>query len=151
MDMNLFSIIWICSFCFGGVIFITYGIYLKYKANVLVTKCTRSCNGVLNEVIEILRRYRDEDGYYRKKIFYFPVYEFEVNGEKYKIRDTTGNFCSENFEIGKIVEIKYNPKNPNECYKLGDVFSKVWLVFLIVGIICIVEGIGIGFLIKVIF
>ena len=60
----------------------------------------------------------------KKKLFYFPIYEFEVNGEKYKIRDTTGHTNQNNFEIGSIVEIKYNPENPEECYKEGDFFSK---------------------------
>lgn len=151
MDMNLFSIIWMCAVCLGGAMCITLSIYLRHKANNLIIKCTSTCKGVLNEICEQLREYRDEYGHNRKKIYYFPIYEFEANGKKYKIRDTTGNFSQENFKIGKIIEIKYNPENPEECYKEGDVFSKVWLVFLIVGIICIIEGIGIGFLIKVIF
>ena len=103
------------------------------------------------EIYEKLREYRDEDNHNRKKIYYFPIYEFEISGKKYKIRDTTGNISQENLEIGKVVEIKYNPENPEECYKKGDAFSKVWLVFLIVGIICIIEGLGVGLLIKVIF
>lgn len=152
MDMNLFSIIWICAFCLGGAMCITLSMYLKRKANNLIVKCTSTCKGVLNEICEKLREYRDEDGRHnRKKIYYFPIYEFEVNEKKYRIRDTTGNLSLENFKIGEIVEIKYNPENPEECYKEGDSFSKVWLVFLIVGCICIIEGIGIGFLIKIIF
>lgn len=151
MDMNLFSIIWICAFCFIGVMCIILSIWLRHKANNLITKCTSNCKGVLNEICEKLREYQDEDGHYRKKKYYFPIYEFEVNGKKYKIRDTTGNVREKNLKIGEIVEIKYNPENPEECYKEGDAFSKAWLVFLIAGIICIIEGIGIGFLIKVIF
>ena len=151
MDMNLFSIIWICGFCFGGIIFISLSMYLWYKANHLITKCTSNCQGVLTEICEELREYRDEDNHHRKKIYYFPIYEFEISGKKYKIRETTGNISQENLEIGKVVEIKYNPENPEECYKKGDAFSKAWLVFLIVGIICIIEGVGIGLLIKVIF
>lgn len=75
-------------------------------------------------------------------MFYFPVYEFEVNEKKYKTRNTIGNSTPEKFKIGEIVEIKYNPENPNEYYKEGDVFSKAWLVFFIVGILCIVEGVS---------
>lgn len=151
MDMNLFSIIWICAFCLGGIICITLSAYLWHKANYLITKCTSNCKGVLNEIYKELSEYRDKDGHTHKQIYYFPIYEFEVNRKKYKIRDTTGNVSQKNFKIGKIVEIKYNPENPEECYKEGDAFSKVWLAFLIFGIICIIEGIGIGFLIKVIF
>lgn len=151
MNMNIFSIIWICGFCFGGIICITLSIFLKHKSNNLITKCTKNCKGILSEICEKLREYRDEDGHHRKKIYYFPIYEFEVNGKKYKISDTTGNMSQESFQIGDIVEIKYNPENPEECYKEGDVFSKVWLVFLIVGVICIIEGIGIGLLIRFIF
>lgn len=150
MDMNLFSIIWICAFCFGGVMCITLSMYLRHKANILITKCTSKCKGVLKEICENLREYR-EDGYNYEKIYYFPIYEFEVNGKKYKIRDTTGDISQENLKIGKIIEIKYNPNNPEECYKEGDVFSKAWVIFLIAGIICIIEGLGIGFLIKLIF
>lgn len=151
MDTNLFSIILICASCFAGVMCIILSIWLRHKANNLITKCTSNCKGVLNEIGEKLREYRDEDGDERKKTYYFPIYEFEVSGKKYKIRDTTGNVSQENLKIGEIVEIKYNPENPSECYKEGDAFSKVWLVFLVFGIICIIEGIGIGFLIKVAF
>lgn len=151
MDMNLFSLIWICAFCLVGIMCITLSVYLLHKANNLIAKCTSNCTGTLNEICEKLREYRDEDGHNRKKIYYFPIYEFEVNGKKYKIRDTMGNFSPKNLKIGKTVEIKYNPEKPEECYKEGDAFSKIWLVFLIVGIICIVEGIGIGLLIKAIF
>lgn len=149
MDMDLFLINWRCSFCFMGIICIALSAYLKYKANKLMSKCTSSCTGVLNEICEKLKSDRDTDGYTRKRIFYFPIYEFEVNGKKYKIRDTTGNISQENFEIGKNVEIKYNPENPEECYKKGDIFSKIWLVFLIAGILSIIDGLGIGYLIQV--
>ena len=151
MDINVFSIIWICGFCFGGIIFIAISVYLRRKANNLIKKCTSNCKGILNEMSKELRVYRDDDGHKHKKIFYFPIYEFEVNGKKYKIKDTTGYDGQENLKIGKSVEIKYNPENPEECYKEGDAFSKVWVVFLIVGIIGIIEGIGIGYLIKVMF
>ncbi len=85
MDMNLFSIIWMCAFCLGGVMCITLSIYLRHKVNNLIAKCTSTCKGVLNEIFEKLREYRDEDGHERKKIFYFPLYEFEVNEKNIKL------------------------------------------------------------------
>lgn len=127
-----------------------YGIHVRHKANNLLKRCTSNCKGVLNEICEKLVEYRDKDLHKYKRIYYFPIYEFEVNGKRYKISDTTGNISKEDFKIGKIVEIKYNPENPEECYKEGDVFSKLWMVFFMAGIICIIEGLGIGFLIKII-
>lgn len=151
MDINLFSIILDIGIFLLGVMFIILSIYLKDKANRLINNCTASCNGVLIETSEKMRKYRDEDGFTRQEKYYFPIYEFEVDGKKYKVSDTVGNFSHDNIEIGKIVEIKYNPNNPEQCYKKGDIFSKVWLVLLIVGIVCIVEGIGVKILINIIF
>lgn len=151
MDMDLFSIIWICGFCFGGTICIGFGILLKYKLKKLIVKCTSNCKGILSEIYEESKEHRNKNGRYCEKTYYFPIYEFEVNGKKYKIRDTAGNMYKESFHIGDTVEIKYNPENPNECYKEGDVFSKVWIIFLVIGIICVIEGIGIGLLIRFMF
>ena len=151
MDMNVFSIIWICAFCLGGIMSIALSIYLKNKENDLIKRCKNQCSGTLNEFSEELREQQDQDGIYHKKKFYFPIYEFEVHGKKYKVRGTTGNRVQEDFKVGEIVEIKYNDQNPEECYVEGDSFSKVWIIFLVVGIICIIQGIGISLLIRVIF
>lgn len=96
--MNLFSVVWVCFWCFGGTLFVILSIHLRHKAKALITKCTCNCKGILSEVCSELREYSDEDNHNRKKMFYFPVYEFEVNEKKYKTRNTIGNSTQKNLK-----------------------------------------------------
>ena len=154
INMNLFSIIWIFGFCFGGIIFIALAIYLKSKTDSLITKCTSMCNGISNQIGEIIRETHnnlDNGPLYLKEKFYFPIYEFEVQGKKYKTRGTLEYDAQEKIKLGEIVKINYNPENPEECYKEGDPLPKAWLIFLIVGFTIIIVGLLTGFLISKIF
>ena len=68
MDMNLFSIIWICGFCFVGIMCIALAMYIYHKSKRLIEKCTITCKGTLVELEEKMREWRDEDGIsYKKK------------------------------------------------------------------------------------
>ncbi len=77
-------------------------------------------------------------------MYYFPIYEYEFENEKYKIVSTSGIVTKKSIEIGKIVEIKYNPDNPVESYPVGNINSKLWLILAIIGSLIILEGIVIG-------
>lgn len=142
------DITFLIAFSFTGLIFIAISIYLKNKTDYLIRKCKSKTKGILKEVGEVVREHSDDDHYY-KRIHYFPIYEFEVQGKKYQTRGTKEAFSKYYFKIGEIVDINYNQENPEESYKEGDEFSKVWLIFLIVGIICIIQGIAFSLLSKI--
>lgn len=151
MDNDLFSIVFMCSFCLVGVGCLALGFYINIKAKDLIKKCNSKCNGTLIQIGEELNEVKDSDGHYRTRRYFFPIYEFEVQGKKYKIRGTMANSSQEKFEVGEIVEINYNPDNPEESYREGDIFSKVWLIFVIIGIVAIIEGIGVFILVRTLF
>ena len=70
-----------------------------------------------------MREYRDDDGHNHKQIYYFPIYEFVVNGKKYKFRGTTGYFGKENFKIDKRIEKSYLIRI---CIKYGIMKIRGW-------------------------
>ena len=150
--MNMNSVFNIFSYIISiaGILSIAISIFLRKKSTNLIKKCTSSCKGVLTTIVEREKEYSNSSNDYQKIKGYFPVYEFEVNEKKYSISDTTGTTRPEDIKIGTVVKINYNPQNPEECYKKGDYFSKAWLIFLIVGIICIIEAVVVIF-IKVVF
>ncbi len=146
--MNFIIIIAMCVLFIIGLIFIIWAISFKYKSFRLVNKCSESCNGILIKIEEIeiihsvnndsLRRYTTKSD--------VPIYEYEVSGIKYKIKGTNGH----GFNLGDIVKINYNPKNPNECYIDGYSF-KSWIVLLIIGIILLIMSFIFYLMFKLIF
>lgn len=143
--MNLVSIIILCVSCFIGIIFIIWSISFKHKVNHLTKECTNTCKGTLTRINEIEIDHSTSNGKWYTTKSYVPIYEYEVQGEKYQIKGTNGS----GFKIGDIVEINYNPRKPEECYIEGYSFI-FWIILLIIGIIILVMTLGFAFLIKLI-
>lgn len=136
----------IILFIIGGV-FIIWGISFKNKTRHLYNECIGKCNCILIEIkeIEINHQINDKGRHYSTKS-YVPIYEYEVQGNKYKIEGTNGT----GFKIGDVVEINYNPEKPEQSYIEGYSFAS-WRVLQIIGIIILIMAIGLMFIKILIF
>lgn len=75
---------------------------------------------------------------YRKKddktseVVYFPVIEFPASGmEKFRFRGSAGSFNSPGYELGTVVDVLYNPRNPANA-TMGSM-KQLWMGPLIAG------------------
>lgn len=145
--MELILVFTITVLCIIGISFIIWGISFKYSNLHLVSKCTGRCEGVLIKIneIEIPHQVNGDGRWYYSKS-YVPIYEYEVQGNKYKIKGTN----RKEFKIGNVVKINYNPQNPKQSYIEGYSFT-AWKTLLIIGILILVMSIGFIILIKLIF
>jgi len=146
-NMWLISMFITIFLCIIGILFIVWSISFKYSCIRLVNKCTNSCEGILVKINEIKMWHQiNNDGRWYYTISYVPIYEYEVQGNKYKIKGSNG----EGFKIGEVVKINYNPQKPKQSYIDGYSF-KSWKVLLIIGIAILIMSFGFILLIKLIF
>ena len=85
------------------------------------------------------RTERDDDGFERD--LYTPVFEYEVNGVKYRGESNTESSSKET--IGKEIHIKYNPADPKDYIltsegNFGSMYFLFGLVFVVAGIVVVV-------------
>lgn len=57
--------------------------------------------------------------YERLETVYYPVFSYEVGGQLYEMKYTSGN-SEPAYEIGQTVEIRYNPDDPTSIVVSGD-------------------------------
>lgn len=63
--------------------------------------------------------------------YYFPVYEFEVDGEQFFVTSEEYSFNSGAFKLGTAGKVKYNPSNPKQAVvnrKLGLTNGFIYLI-----------------------
>ena len=116
-----------------GMFFGIIGVILLIKEILKRKKCTVSTKGV---VVDISREVsNDSDG--NRSITLYPIFEYNVSGEKYVQKSKNGsNFCK--YHIGQEVEILYNPDKPENYYVKNSFGSIIIGVgFIILGIIFI--------------
>ena len=64
--------------------------------------------------IEIPHQVNGDGRWYYSKS-YVPIYEYEVQGNKYKIKGIN----RKEFKIGNVIKINYNPQKPKQSYIEG--------------------------------
>ena len=67
----------------------------------------------------------DDDGY--AEYTYYPIYTFEVDGQRYRVEDNIGSSWIP--DIGSKELILYNPENPNEFIHPNDSAGTFLIVF----------------------
>ena len=82
----------------------------------------------------------DDEGF--NHYFYYPQFEYVVNGQIYRGEGNKGYSKSNKIQIGGGIKVIYNPKNPSECFTKGGGFILPFLgiMTIIVGAICIYSG-----------
>lgn len=77
----------------------------------------------------------DDEGF--NHYYYYPQFEYVVNGQVYRGEGSTSYSKPQKIQIGGEIKVIYNPKNPNEYFTKGGGFILPFLgiMLIIVGII----------------
>ncbi len=111
--------------CFVGIIFCGVGIIFSVSQKNKKKDCTQPVSAI---IVEIKRsHYTSMDK--RETSAWFPVYEYYVNGNKFRKTSNIGG--SENaFSVGQKLTLYLNPENPEQFYcpsDAGDFLSKLFI------------------------
>ena len=121
-----------------GIIFVAVGIFVKVRGNNMAKKCTTPAVGTVVEIKQEEDYDSDNGGY---TYTYYPVIEYEANGETVTKQYSTGSNRSE-YRINDKVNILYNPEKVDEYLIEGDKTSNLFgIIFIVMGAVIVVAGI----------
>ena len=100
------------------------------------------CSGRTVGRIIGVREYQETDDEGFNHYFYYPQFEYVVNGQIYRGEGNKGYSKSNKIQIGGNIKVYYNPQKPNESFTRGGGFILPFLgiMMIIVGAICIYSG-----------
>ena len=77
----------------------------------------------------------DDEGF--NHYYYYPQFEYVVNGQVYRGEGNKGYSKSNKIQIGGGIKVIYNPKNPSECFTKGGgcILPFIGIMLIIVGVI----------------
>ena len=77
----------------------------------------------------------DDEGF--NHYFYYPQFEYVVNGQIYRGEGNKGYSKSNKIQIGGNIKVYYNPQKPNESFTKGGGFILpfIGIMLIIVGVI----------------
>ena len=77
----------------------------------------------------------DDEGF--NQYYYYPQFEYVVNGQVYRGEGSTSYSKPQKIQIGGGIKVIYNPKNPSKCFTKGGGFILpfVGIMLIIVGVI----------------
>ena len=109
-----------------GVIVILLGIRKNIK-----------CSGRTVGRIIGVREYQETDDEGFNHYFYYPQFEYVVNGQIYRGEGNKGYSKSNKIQIGGNIKVYYNPQKPNESFTKGGGFILpfIGIMLIIVGVI----------------
>ena len=113
-----------------GVIVILLGIRKKMR-------CSGRTKG---RIIGLRESYEtDDEGF--NHYYYYPQFEYVVNGQVYRGEVSTGYSKPSKIDIGGEIKVIYNPKKPSECFTKGGGFIMPFLgiMLIIVGVIFLIS------------
>lgn len=131
MSANAWFAIVLGVACLGIGIF--KGLLGMLDASTREKKCTGKVTATITELkVKMIR----------KKMYYVPTYEYEVNGTKYS-KKTTPEPPNEH-KIGQTEHILYDPEKPTRMIPAKGAPSNskpVFYLFTIIGVVCLIYGI----------
>ena len=76
----------------------------------------------------------DDEGFNH---YYYPQFEYVVNGQTYRGEGSTSYSKPQKIQIGGGIKVIYNPKNPSECFTKGGGFILpfIGIMLIIIGVI----------------
>ena len=113
------------GFILVGVVVIILGI----RKNI---KCSGRAVGRIIGVRE--SQETDDEGF--NHYFYYPQFEYVVNGQIYRGEGNKGYSKSNKIQIGGNIKVYYNPQKPNESFTKGGGF-----ILPFIGIMLIILGV----------
>ena len=77
----------------------------------------------------------DDEGF--NHYFYYPQFEYVVNGQIYRGEGNKGYSKSNKIQIGNGIKVIYNPKNPSESFTKGGgvILPFIGIMLIILGVI----------------
>ena len=95
------------------------------------------CSGRTVGRIIGVREYQETDDEGFNHYFYYPQFEYVVNGQIYRGEGNKGYSKSNKIQIGGNIKVYYNPQNPNESFTKGGGFILpfIGIMLIIVGVI----------------
>ena len=114
------------GFILVGVVVIILGIRKNIK-----------CSGRTVGRIIGVREYQETDDEGFNHYFYYPQFEYVVNGQIYRGEGNKGYSKSNKIQIGGNIKVYYNPQKPNESFTKGGGFILpfIGIMLIIVGVI----------------
>lgn len=96
-------------------------------------KCIESTIGTVID-IDVDRKYDRND--HRMETRYYPVFQYDANGETYVKKSTSGSNRRFKYDINSTVNIMYDPNNPNTYYVQGNNDGFILgIIFIVISII----------------
>jgi hypothetical protein len=121
--MLLVFVLWVLALCF---ILVTTIRLIKRKVE--TNRCTASTTAEITEIKEkVMRR----NGVITRE--YVPTISYSIDGTTYS-RKYTKAYQGNTFQTGQVIDIQYNPNNPEEVNTLGT-NNHSDKVMLIIGIV----------------
>ena len=84
----------------------------------------------------------DDEGF--NHYFYYPQFEYVVNGQIYRGEGNKGYSKPQKIQIGGNIKVYYNPQKPNESFTKGGGFILpfIGIMLIIVGVILVTSQNG---------
>ena len=81
----------------------------------------------------------DDEGF--NQYYYYPQFEYVVNGQVYRGEGSTNYSNHQKIQFGDGIKVIYNPKNPSECFTKGGGFILpfIGIMLIIVGVIFLIS------------
>ena len=122
-----------------SLLIIALGVYIQYQHYIKNKK-----SGYIETIGTVIdyKMNQHSDGEGNMKVSYFPIIEFYVNNQNYRIISNIGD--NKKKKIGKQEKIKYNPEKPTDCIienNLAGLYTIiVGIIFLIITVICSIHN-----------
>lgn len=125
-----------------ALVFVAVGIFMFVRGNELSKRCTEETVGRVVSIIEEENYETDtETGNSYTTYTYYPVIEYEVDGNKVSKKYNTGS-GDRKYSVNQKIDIMYNPNNVEEYIIKGDISSNIMgIIFTVLGLIVLSVGI----------
>lgn len=104
---------------------------------VLGVRKNKRCSGRTVGRITSVREYQETDDEGFNHYFYYPQFEYVLNGQIYHGEGNKGYSKSNKIQIGGNIKVYYNPQKPNESFTKGGgcIMPFIGIMLIIVGVI----------------